>query len=85
MEKSSKILGFISYVAVACVGVAMFVQSLLKNGSRAAGILLKVAYYAAFFCIALSSFLYCIQRRRLLLWIIWGITMVLLVLGCFVL
>ena len=86
MEKSNKILGFLSYVAVACVGVVMFVHSLLpKKQFKAAGVLLQVAYYSAFFCIALSSLLFCMRSRRLLLWIIYAISMVLLVLGCFVL
>ena len=85
MEKSNKILGFLSYVAVAAVGVAMFISSLLQAGSNVANVFVKIAYYSAFLCVVLSSLLFCMRQRRLLLWIIWLIAMVLLVLGCFVL
>ena len=85
MEKSNKILGFLSYVAVAAVGIAMFISALVVKGSKAAEILVKIAYYSAFLCVVLSSFLFCARQRRMLLWIIWLISMVLLVLGCFVL
>jgi len=85
MEKSNKILGFLSYVAVAAVGIAMFISALVAKGSHAAEVLVKIAYYSAFLCIVLSSALFCMRQRRMLLWIIWVISMVLLVLGCFVL
>ena len=85
MEKGNKILGFLSYVAVACVGIAMFISALVVKGSRAAEVLVKIAYYSAFLCIVLSSLLFCMRQRRMMLWIIWIIAMVLLVLGCFVL
>lgn len=85
MEKGNKVLGFLSFVAVAAVGIAMFISSLLKTGTKAAGILVQIAYYSAFLCISLSSFLFCLRARRLMLWIIYAISMVLLVLGCFVL
>ena len=85
MEGSNKFLGFLSYVAVAAVGIAMFVGSLLKKGSKAAGLLLEIAYYSAFFCIVLTSLLFCMKQKRMLLWIVWAVSMVLLVLGCFVL
>ena len=85
MEKSNKILGFLSYVAVAAVGVAMFIGALVNNGTRAEQVLIKIAYYSAYVCIVLSSLLFCMRQRRMLLWIIWLISMVLLVLGCFVL
>lgn len=84
MNGSNKVLGFLSYVAVACVGVAMFVASLLKD-AKAVGILSKIAYYSAYLCIVLTSLLFCLERKKLVLWIVWAISMVLLILGCFVL
>ena len=84
MASSNKFLGFLSFVAVACVGIALFVGSLLTN-SRAVDILNQIAYYSAYAAIVLASFVFCWNQKKLLLWIIWAIAMVFLILGAFVL
>ncbi len=84
MSDSGKFFGFLSFVAVGCVGIALFVSSLV-SAPKTIDILNKIAYYSAYLCIVLSSFLYCLNKRSLLFWVIWLIAMVFLVLGAFIL
>lgn len=84
MRDSNKILGFLSFIAVACVGIALFISSLI-SAPKAVDILNKIAYYSAYICIVATSFIYCFNKKSLVFWIIWFIAMVLLVLGGFVL
>ena len=89
MQGSGRILGFLSYVAVAAVGIALFVAALIsKNsaaGAKAVDILSKIAYYSALASIGLGSLVFCFSQKKLLLWIVWLVAATLLVLGAFVL
>lgn len=85
MRDSGKILGFLSYVAVAAVGIAMFIAALISKNTKAVDILTKIAYYSALASIVLGSFFFCCWQKKIVFWIVWIVIVTLLVLGVFVL
>lgn len=83
MKDTPRFTGFLALVAVICVGISLFISSLI-SAPKIVEVFQKIAYIAADIVIIISSFLYVSSKRNLVYWIIWGVSVTLLILGGFV-
>ncbi len=74
------LLNLFSFVAVICIGVALMLSKIGALGS-VAGALLTIAQTIAYIVVSIVSFFYVYKKRRLWIWIVWAISIVLIVLS----
>lgn len=80
----SYIMHVLSYVAVCVGGVALFIAMILSKcgiSARFVGSMQSIANAVAWAVVSLLSFGYIKRRRRLWMWIVWVVAVVMIVTG----
>ena len=78
------ILNILAFVAVCVGGIALFIAMILSKvgvSVKFVGVLQSVANAIGWAVLALMSFRYIKRRRKIWLWVVWAIAVVMIVVG----
>ena len=74
------ILHFLSFVAVILIGVSLLLSKIHAFGDVAAAFLV-IANAISYSLVALTSFAYVAKKKNIWLWLVWGISIVLIIIS----
>ena len=74
------LLNFISFIAVICVGISLLLSKVGLNGTIS-NVLSLIAQVIAYTILVFISCRYIVRRRNIWLWIVWGVSVALIVAG----
>ncbi len=79
-RSNNYLLNLISFVAVICVGISLLLSSVGLNG-EISRVLSMIAQVIAYTILVFISCRYIVRRRNIWLWIVWGVSVALIVIG----
>ena len=74
------LINLISFAAVICIGVALILSKIGALGA-VAGALLTIAQTIAYIVVSVVSFFYVYRKRNVWIWLVWAVSIVLIVLS----
>ena len=80
VKSSGWLINLVSFVAVICIGVSLILTKVGLSG-KVTSVLSAVAQIIAYGILCIVSFFYIRNRRSITLWVIWGISVVLIVIS----
>ena len=79
VRSSGWLLNLICFIAVVCIGVSL-ILSRISWFAKIAGALTIIAQVLSYSALIIISCFYIIRRKNIWLWVIWGVSVVLIVL-----
>lgn len=79
VKSSGWLLNLVCFIAVVCIGVSL-ILSKISWFSKIAGALTVIAQVLSYSALIVISSFYIVKRRNLWLWILWGVSVVLIIL-----
>ena len=74
------LINFISFVAVICVGISLLLSKVGLSGN-VSGALSIIAQAISYLVLIIISCFYIARRKSIVLWIIWGVSVALIVIS----